>query len=253
MAAIAASGIHVKEISVHPKHHYGAVSVGRLESLAPSIRNFDAVFENLEKLELDLRDWRNPSAGFEVDGRRVPFAVRFLAKARNVKDLSLSCYSGLSDDFFSQLAHHCTFTKLEICTLSHFRLHDASDLCRLLAPSFLTLKGLTLSHVELDDENRDWMDLLHDLAVSRDTLQALQWMMLSGMFTKTKSILYFRNSGSPTTRVGRRGRTGSWREDLLELIAQGTYSAQGPMWFTSVTTYPFIGTLHGTYPGVRLL
>jgi hypothetical protein len=247
MAAIAVSGIHVKEISVHPRHHYGAVSVGRLESLAPSLKDFDAVFENLEKLELDLRDWRNPSTGFELEGRRAPFAVRFLAKARNVKDLSLSCYSGLSDDFIGELAHHCTFTKLEICKLSYFRLHDASDLCRLLAPSFLTLKGLTLSHVELDDENRDWMDLLRDLAASDDALQALQWMMLSGMFTKTKSILYFDNSGSSTLWVGIKGRTGSWRKELLALTAR---DIQGPRWYTSVTTYPFIGTLFGAYPGV---
>jgi hypothetical protein len=238
MAAIAASGIHVNEISVHPKHHYGAVSIGRLESLAPSLRNFDAVFENLERLELNLRDWRYPSTGFELEETRAPFVVRFLAKARNVKYLSLSCYSGLSDDLLGELARHCTFTKLEVCTLSHFRLLDASDLCSLLAPSFFTLKGLSLSHVELHDQSRGWMDLLRDLAASEDTLQALQWMMLSNMFTNTMPVLYFDISESSTLWVGIHGDTGSWRKELLAHTAR---YVGGPRWYPSVTAYPFIG------------
>jgi len=62
MMAVAASGIRVKKICTHKQFNYGAVSVGRVESLAPFLRNFDGVFEKLEQLELNLRDWRCPDS-----------------------------------------------------------------------------------------------------------------------------------------------------------------------------------------------
>jgi hypothetical protein len=89
LAALAASGAHVKKILIHEPNHYGAVSIGRLESLAPSLRSFAIAFEKLEILQLNLRDWRDPYSGFELESNRAPFVVRFLAKARNVRHLDL--------------------------------------------------------------------------------------------------------------------------------------------------------------------
>jgi hypothetical protein len=115
MAVIAASGVRLKEVTIHHVDHYGAVSIGRLESVAPSLRNFASIFESLERLELDLRDWRHPDEGFELENGRAPFVVRFLAKARNVRHLSLGCYSSLQDDLIGEMARHCTFTSA--CTV----------------------------------------------------------------------------------------------------------------------------------------
>jgi hypothetical protein len=238
MAAIAASGIRVKEISVHPVDNHGAISIGRLESLAPSLRNFDGAFANLEKLDLNLRDWRQPDTGFELEETRTPFAVRFLAKARNVKYLRLSCYSGLVDDFFGEMARHCTFAKLEICKLSHFRLHNASDLTTLLAPSFLTLKHLELHYMELHDGSLSWMDLLRHLAASEDVFQALDRMSLFKMFTNTASNLPFGSDRNVAISFGTPGITGSWRNSVLVCTSSYTLSAG---YYGSVTAYPFIG------------
>jgi hypothetical protein len=91
MTAVAASGVQVKKICTSEHFSYGAVSVGRVESLAPSLRNFEGGFEKLEQLELNLRDWRYPDTGFELGSTRAPFVVRFLAKARNVKHLNIGC------------------------------------------------------------------------------------------------------------------------------------------------------------------
>jgi hypothetical protein len=238
MAAIAASGIHVKEIYVHPVDNHGAISIGRLESLAPSLRNFDGAFANLEKLDLNLRDWRQPDTGFELEETRTPFAVRFLAKARNVKYLRLSCYSGLIDDFLGEMARHCTFAQLEVCKLSHFRLHNASDLTTLLAPSFLSLKHLELNYMELHDGSLSWMDLLGYLAASEDVFQALDRISLFKMFTNTASNLPFGSDRNATISFGTPGITGSWRNSVTACTSLYTLSAG---YYGSVTAYPFIG------------
>jgi hypothetical protein len=240
MAAIAASGKRLKELSIHPVYHYGAVSIGRLESLAPSLKNFDTAFENLEKLELKLRDWRQPDTGFELEDTRAPFAVRFLAKARNVKYLSLSCYSGLVDDLIGDIARHCTFPQLEICKLSHFRLYRASDLTTLLTPSFSTLRSLELSYMQLHDGSLSWVDLLRPLAASDADLQTLQWISLFSMFTNTASNLSFGENRKLPVVFGTRGITGSWRDDVLACISQYTYTL-GAGYYGSVTAYPFAG------------
>jgi hypothetical protein len=240
MAAIAASGIHLKHISVHPLYNYGAISIGRLESLAPCLKNFDAAFENLDTLELNLRDWRQPDTGFELKDTRAPFAIRFLAKARNVKHLSLSCYSGLFDDLLGEMARHCTFTQLESCKLSHFRLHNTSDLTTLLAPSFSTLRGLELSYMELCNGSTSWVEFLRPLAASDAKLQALQWISLFSMFTNMTSNLPFGGNRQCPVGFGIRGVTGSWRDDILACTSSHTYTL-GAGFYGSVTAYPFVG------------
>jgi len=241
MAAVAASGVHVKTIAVHPVHHHGAVSIGRLESLAPSLRSFEVVFGNLETLELNLRDWRYPDEGFELASLRAPFVVRFLAKARNVKNLTIGCYSSLQDDLIGEMAHHCTFGKLESCKLSHFGLQNASDLAELLAPSFATLEILSLSHIRLMDEAASWADLIRNLASSEDTFQALRRMHLEKLFTKSGSRLSLNGGmGQEKLSLVSEDNDSIWRDDALraaDLFSDGTW---GPAYQLGAVAYPFI-------------
>lgn len=189
MAAVAASGVQVKAILIDPKCNYGAISIGRLESLASSLVRFVAAFETLAKLELNLRDFRHPSRGFELETTRAPWVVRFLTKARHVKHLSLSCYSSLEDNLIGDLASERAFANLETCKLAHFRLNKAQDLARLFEPSFATLRGLDLRELVLRDNDSDWGSLLRHLATSEDILPALQVMKLSRLHTRVDSTL----------------------------------------------------------------
>lgn len=241
MAAVAASGVHVKTIAVHPVHHHGAVSIGRLECLSPSLRNFDAVFGNLKTLELNLRDWRYPDEGFELESLRAPFVMRFLAKARNVKDITIGCYSSLQDDLIGEMARYCTFGKLESCKLSHFGLHNASDLAQLLGPSFTTLRRLSLSHMRLMDEAVSWADLVRNLASSEDTFQALRRMHLEKLFTKSGSRLSLNGGmGQEKLSLVSKDDGPTWRDDAVravDLFSEGTW---GPAYQLGAVAYPFI-------------
>lgn len=242
MAAIADSGIHVKNISIHEQHKYGAVGIGRLESLAPSLRTFDTAFEQLETLHLDLRDWRYPDTGFELESTKAPFVVRFLAKARNVKDLRLSCYSSLDDDLIGDMARHSIFAKLLTCKLAHFRVHKAPDLVQLLTSSSSTLSDLSLSHMVLRDAQVTWADLLCHLATSGETLQSLEHMKLTKLFTKTGSKVHFNDGTKPDELVvGNSATASNWRHDLLAHTDRLSESTSGPAWHLAAVAYPFVG------------
>jgi hypothetical protein len=241
MAVVASSGILVKEITIHPIDNYGAVSIGRLESLAPSLRNFDTAFQKLERLELNLRDWRYPDTGFELESTKAPFVVRFLMKAHNVKHLSLSCYSSLDDNLVGELARYCSFDNLVTCKLSHFRLHNARDLSQLLLPSSATLRDLELSHVMLRDEDLDWEGLFCHLAASEDDLQTLEQMRLTKLFTRSGSRLCFGDGEETNLVTGAEGVIGSWRGELLARIDQLREGTWGPAWHLAAVQYPFIG------------
>jgi len=240
MAAMAASGIHVEAICTDQDLRYGAVSIGRLESLAPSLRNFDTVFETLETVELNLRDWRYPDTGFELENTRAPFVVRFLGKARNVKHLDLDCHSSLDGDLIGDIARNCTFAKLETCRLAHFRLHSALDLYQLLAPSCQSLRKLSLSHIALRDQEITWADLLSHIASSNDIVPALERLLLGKLFTNTGSRMYFVKDRHPT-HLGIEGHTGVWRGQLPQYLETILESTSGPAWHLGATAYPFIG------------
>ncbi|KAF2832530.1 hypothetical protein CC86DRAFT_442734 [Ophiobolus disseminans] len=233
MAAIADSGIHVRTICTNPELNHGAVSIGRLESLAPALRSFDAAFEKLGRLELTLRDWRFPDTGFELESARAPFVVRFLAKASNVKYLSLDCYSSLDDDLMGEIARHCNFTKLETCKLAHFRLNKADDLYQLLAPSYPTLQNLSLSHILLRNEESTWADLLRHLASSSDTLPVLERIYLRKPFTGSRTHALWK-----PICIGEKGHR-VWREQVPLCIERLREVTSGPAWHIGATTYPF--------------
>ncbi|EUC31309.1 hypothetical protein COCCADRAFT_6763 [Bipolaris zeicola 26-R-13] len=113
LAALAASPhIQLSTIALHKPFHHGAVSIGRLESLAPLLSCFDKTFTSLTHLALNLRDWREQESGFQLapppppspsssssssssaTTPRAPFIVRFLSKMHNLTSLELSCYIG---------------------------------------------------------------------------------------------------------------------------------------------------------------
>jgi hypothetical protein len=239
----AASGIYVKEISIHHIEKYGAVSIGRLESLAPSLRNFDAAFANLKVLKLNLRDWRYPGTGFELEGNRAPFIIRFLAKARNVRHMELSCYSSLEDDLFGEMARHCTFLLLETCKLSLFRLHNAVDLTTFLNASSLTLKSLHLSNISLRENQLMWPDILRRLASSENILKGLETLELVNLFTTTGSRIYFDGTGTPTRLTfGVEGCQGVWREEVLSRAHDFVEGSSPLKWILIAHSYPFVGT-----------
>lgn len=239
MAAIAASKIHIKDISIDPVFNYGAVGIGRLESLAPSLRKFDEAFSRLERLELNLRDWRYPDIGFELESDRAPFVVRFLMKAQNVRHLRISCYSSLEADLIGDMARHCQFVYLESCKLSHFRLHDMHDLNRLLAPSSSALRGLALTHIVLRGQDQEWADLLRELATDELSLQVLEQMKLDNLYTKSGARLQFKSDASPRWTVGTKGVSKSWRDELLAQIDEISEGTWGPPWHLAVVSYPF--------------
>ncbi|KAF5847360.1 hypothetical protein GGP41_000089 [Bipolaris sorokiniana] len=67
LAALAASPhMHLSRIALHKPFHHGAVSIGRLEGLAPLLPCFDKAFSTLTHLALNLRDWREQESGFQL-------------------------------------------------------------------------------------------------------------------------------------------------------------------------------------------
>jgi hypothetical protein len=242
MAAIAASGLQVKKISIHDRQNYGAVSIGRLESLAPTLGSFDAAFEKLDTLCLNLRDWRHPEDGFKLGSDRAPFVVRFLAKAKNVKHLDLGCYSSLDDDLFGEMARTCAFAKLRSCKLSQFDLLKASDLLQLLEPSASTIEELNLSHIALRDREVTWTEWLTRLATSNEALPALKTMRLAKLFTRAGSRLSTTAGWKlEDLIIGDSTSSLRWKAELLAHVGQFSEGSSGPAWFLGAVAYPFIG------------
>jgi hypothetical protein len=242
MAAIAKSGIHIKCICLHPTLTHGAVSIGRLESLAPSLGYFDAAFEHLEILDLELRDWRYPDTGFELESTRAPFVVRFLAKARNVRHLKLGCYSSLDDDLFGDMARHCVFSKLETCTLKHFRLHNALDLPLFLRSCCSTLTSLSLHHIFLRDDSATWPSVFTQLACADDILKNLETLYLAKLFLRSGARVDFSevNYDRQEQLFGAPGNRDLWRDELL-WYGDGVLETTGPPWHLAAVAYPFMG------------
>lgn len=239
MAAIAATNLHVSTIALNRDKNYGTISIGRLESLAPSLGAFDNAFEKLQTLHLSLRDWRDPDDGFALDDtNRAPFVVRFLAKAKNVKDLDLSCYSKFEYDIFGQMARHCRFDKLKTCKLAMFpiNVHNPHDLEDFLAHSSDSLTELCLYHMLLPGRDTCWPTLVADLARSDKVLQKLEVLCLSNLFASEGYKMWM--VGGLWHCYGDRGVVGVWREEVLDdglLEARGTKA----VWENTVGAYPF--------------
>lgn len=235
MAAIAATDLRLKVISISPINNHGAISIGHLKSLAPSLRHFDSAFERLEVLCLNLRDWRYPDSGFELDTYRAPFVVRFLVKARNVRHLDLIWYSNLEDDLFGEIARHCTFTRLDSCKLSLFCVNHAADL------SNETLRFLSLNHASLRDEESTWQEIFRELA-SSNGLEALEEVELVNLFTRAGSRIMFNEFGIKTRLIaGIKGMNRSWRAELLSRVNDFRDGTTGPAWHLAAVAYPFVG------------
>ncbi|KAL1792721.1 hypothetical protein ACET3X_009228 [Alternaria dauci] len=235
MYAIAASKIQVRHIRLDCVQTFGAVGIGRLENIAPSLRQFDYVFEKLETLQLHLRDLRSSHSGFELEAPGAPFVVRFLAKARNVKELELSCYSSLDGDVFGDMARHCRFEKLETCKLSTMRIQAAEDLLALLRPSEKTLTTVSLVNIRLSDEVTTWTDLLGAIAASEDVLPKLKDFSLSNVFTLNRSQIWWK---------ARRGLCcigDDWRGQLFDAINEIEERPSGMPWGITAVVYPFVG------------
>ncbi|KAH7093524.1 hypothetical protein FB567DRAFT_587955 [Paraphoma chrysanthemicola] len=234
MAAIAASGVRIKTIKMHPTLTHGAVGIGRLESLAPSLRKFDIAFEHLNTLELELRDWRHLDTGFELETTRAPFVVRFLAKARNLRHLSLGCYSSFDDDLLGDMARHCTFARLETCTLKYFRPHDAFDLFLFLKPSNSTLRALSLQHICLRGHGVVWWDVFAQMISSPDMLPNLETLHLFKLWARS-GVRSWQNES-----LGTPGNKQLWKDELFWYEVDVDERA-GPPWHLASVAYPFIG------------
>jgi hypothetical protein len=234
MTAIATAGLVVHSIKTDTWRRHGAVSIGRLESLAPHLRNLDVPIANLQTLELNLRDWRYPEAGFEVEGDRAPFVVRFLSKCKNVSDLKLSCFSSLDGDLLSEMAKHCEFRNLQRCTLELFRLSSANDLFEFLEPSKDSLQRLSMGHIVLRDDSTTWAEVICRIASTYDHLAFLE---LRTLFNKMGSRVGFHHSVVGTLVV----EGGNLRENVEASVDGLVNGNWGPAWHLAAVAYPFIG------------
>ncbi|KAF1931262.1 uncharacterized protein M421DRAFT_99139 [Didymella exigua CBS 183.55] len=240
MAALAASNATVKRIEMAKGNGFGAVSVGRLESLAPSLRAFDAVFEKLKVLQLKLRDWRSPDTGFELERTRAPFSIRFLAKCFSVRVLDLSFYSCFESDLFGELVRLCRFAKLECVTLEFLRVEHSRDLMDFLEPSKVCLKEVRLRHVLLGDAGSGWKDVFDGFADEERGLRAPRVLHAERLFAEQssgiKSVL-FHDGESMTSRL--RVEEEHWRDELRERGSRYVESEAGRMWESGAIAYPF--------------
>lgn len=234
MNAIATAGLVVDGIRMDTWRRHGSVSIGRLESLAPHLRNLDAPLANLQTLELNLRDWRYPEAGFEVEGDRAPFVVRFLTKCKNVRDLKLSCFSSLDGDLLSEMAKHCQFRHLQRCTLELFRPSSVNDLFGFLEPSKDSLQRLSLGHIVLRDDSTTWAEVMCRIASTYDHLNYLE---LRALFNRLGSRVGFHHSVMGTLIM--EGR--NLREDVEASVDGLVNGNWGPAWHLAAVAYPFIG------------
>ena len=241
MSALASTpSLHarIRSISIDAQHYYGAVSIGRLERLAPQLSALDAAFAKLTVLSLHLRDWRKTEEGFALPSTgRAPFVVRFLAKARNVRKLELSCYSSFEPDIFGAMARHCTFPALETLGLSVFRVQDAEDLFRFLEPSFGTMKEMRLSHLMLCDEETMWPDVLRRLAEQgEEAVPGLRMLHLGSLFGWDGSRMWVQGQQRLSF-----DQDVDWRAGLLDAMDRVEMRASGPAWAMGAVAYPFVG------------
>lgn len=241
LQALAAMGTRVKRLEIATGKGYGVVSVGRLESLAPSLRSFDYVFEKLERLELKFRDWRYPDTGFALESSRAPFVVRFLAKCRNVRVLDLSFYSAFEEDAFEGLAREGRLERLECVTLELFRVKWGEDLMAFLAPSERCLRELRLRHVLLDNPESTWKEIFVKLADEQTGFEALRILHAERLFTERSSgvkRLLFHDGTSSTSTLRVDGK--HWRNELKECGCKYVESEAGRMWESGAISYPFM-------------
>lgn len=242
-AAIASSGIKIKHILFEEGRAHGALAIGRLESLAPQLHNFDSAFSTLTTLSLNLRDWRYPDSGFELDDLhrgRAPFVIRFLSKASHVKRLEISCYSSLEDDLFGSMAQHCAFPLLETCILGVFRINRAADLFLFLQPSAHSLRHLSLTNIRLTDESSTWPFLLTELA-SAEGLHVLKEFSVKNLFTQFGSKMFLDGTHTKWTYETSREGGKTWRQMLGEQVGGLLEGGYGPAWHLSAVAYPFVG------------
>jgi hypothetical protein len=240
MNALAATGTRVERIEMG-KEGFGAVSVGRLEGLAPSLRAFDGVFGKLESLQLKLRDWRSPDTGFELESSRAPFVIRFLAKCRSVRTLDLSFYSSFEKDVFGNLARVCRFERLEFVTLELFRVKRGTDLMDFLEPSARCLREVRLRHMLLDNPGSLWKEVLIELADKEVGFAALRVLHVERLFTERSSgvkRVLFHDGESSTSVLRIEGK--HWRDRLRERGCRYVESEAGRMWESGAIAYPFM-------------
>ncbi|KNG51641.1 hypothetical protein TW65_91138 [Stemphylium lycopersici] len=228
----------IRSISIDAQRRYGAVSIGRLERLAPQLSAFDTAFARLTVLKLHLRDWRKTEEGFTLPSTgRAPFVVRFLAKARNLRKLELSCYSGFEPNVFGAMAAHCAFPALESLGLSVFRIRDAEDLFAFLGPSFKCLREMRLSHVLLCDEQSAWPHVLRRLAeLGEEAVPSVGTLHLEGLFSWDGSRMWVQGRQRLLFDPGV-----DWRAGLLEAMDGVELRASGPAWAMGAVAYPFVG------------
>lgn len=231
MAAVAMSKLIVQTITIDPQRRYGAVSTGRLESLAPVMARFDDIFLGLKVLKMNIRDWRSPEDGFEMPTGKTSFLVRFLSKLRNLESLDLSCFSSLQENVLSEMAQHCKYPRLKTCRLYLFKVPEAEDLLRFLEPAHGWLKSLTISHCIL--RNGEWSQVLADFA-SELRLERIE---ISDLFTRTGARVGF----DQTMRRTLVFHEPHLKDQLLlqsERLIDGNW---GPAWHLAAVAYPFIG------------
>jgi hypothetical protein len=233
LAALAASQLDVQCIGVDPERRYGAISIGRLESISPVLAKFDPSFPALSRLQLSLRDWRHPDEGFELPAGKVSFIVRFLSRFQNVETLELSCFSSLEGDIFSEIATHCVFPHLKSCKLGLFRIHAVDDIFDFLEPSKASLRTLSLSHTVLRDETTQWDQVLRRIA-SRYALDRAEFRNL---FTRLGACVGF----SGLMRPGLVLEGDRLRQQLMQEADNLVSGGLGPAYFKAAVAYPFIG------------
>ncbi|RMZ73447.1 f-box domain containing [Pyrenophora seminiperda CCB06] len=253
MAAIAETKLPVYSILRNRQSGFGAMTMGRFESLAPSLGNFDAAFEKLSTMQLSLRGWREPDDSFALnETTRASFLVCFLSKAKNVQHLYLNGCS-----HFESIARHCQFTKLKSCVLSTFPTNFGSDndLENFLIPCSNTLVDLSLHGLLLPGDGDRWPMLLAELAGSKKVLQALEVLTLKDLFTTGGYIVYGARTGYineargnslvderavplpiPGIPYGERGSVGGeWREEVETGLHQNdSYEGSRAEWLNMV-------------------
>ncbi|KAH7130509.1 hypothetical protein B0J11DRAFT_578041 [Dendryphion nanum] len=233
MFTMATLGATVDNIFLHEDRNYGAISIGRLESLSPVLSKFEDAFTNLHTIQLNLRDWRFPEEGFEPPIGRAPFVVRFLSKCTNIRRFEVSCFSSLEGNIFPEMAKHCKFPFLERCHLDLFRVFAMEDLLNFLDGAKDTLRVLSLSHVVLRDETADWSDIMRSIA-SGLNLESLE---LKNLFNRRGGRV-----GIEGTVKGAITLSGPDLKSTLEYHADNLVVGNwGPAWHLASTSYPFIG------------
>ncbi|CAE6995005.1 hypothetical protein CFE70_000019 [Pyrenophora teres f. teres 0-1] len=241
MAAVAATGLSVAAINCEVYYGaHGAVGIGRLESLAPVLGRFDTAFAKLTFLDLCLRDWRCPDEGFQLDdSARAPFVVRFLAKARELRELRLDCYSVFEDDIFGHMARCCVFPKLERCKLAMLpiNVHSPRDLHTFLAPCEDSLVFLGLYNLLLPGGGSEpsWPELLVDLARDETVLKALQTLKVQNLFATKGDRMWYKIHAYSLGDVD----VGLWRTDFFDSRRYYESSGSSAMWEGFAKEYPW--------------